>query len=591
MIGQTTKSGGLRSPSRRLYLLVGCFCLLLFGLQSAYFIREKSITWDEAAHIAAGISAWHTGDFHVFVHNPPLVRQLATIPLLAMGVHVPLGEGWQWGRGTVLMNEMAYAYPGRFHNLVMAPRAVILFIMLFFGALLWHDAHTRFGRFAGLVCVALYSFQPMLIAHGSIATVDAASAFFFYIAVRTFIRFHQRGWNWTRASLMGLALGVAFSAKFTNVTLLIIMPVLAVILRSRGPGTFIRSRKMIGAFLQLGLAMFVVLFVINVSYGFDGTFHRLDSHNFKSRSFSLLASFLPGSTRVPLPYRLVEGFDSQSEVNETQGWLKTKSYWMGRWVRGRVVFLFPWLVVTKLTIPLIVLVAVSVGLRLYQRLRRGTKKGGDRIWAAYATVILIHFVIISNMAGSMTFRYLLAIVPFLILLGSEAAENLSSLAPIKWRLREIILIITLCSSLATAALDCPHYLAYNNAFLGGTERARKLDADACSQWGQDLIGLKKWMDRNAPAEKLYLICSNPVEPHFYGLDGEIPLPEPAPGIWAVTYKQMSRPDLYGINVVKNSKMMIIESKEPYLDWLKSEKPIDRVGRTLLIYRIADKSRQ
>ena len=161
-------------------------CLLAFGVQSVSFIRHNSVTFDETSHLAAGVSAWRTGDF----------RLLCSWPLVLMGAQVPRQEGWEQGRAITLANEIAAAYPGTFHHLVMAGRAVTAFLMILFGLLLALDARRAFGNLAGLVAALLFSFQPMLIAHGSLMTVDALAAFFYYLAVRTFLRFQGQGRFW-----------------------------------------------------------------------------------------------------------------------------------------------------------------------------------------------------------------------------------------------------------------------------------------------------------------------------------------------------------------------------------------------------------
>ncbi len=49
-------------------------CLVLAWVQGP--------TLDEAAHLAAGVYTWRTGQFDVYRVNSPLPRQVATLPLL-----------------------------------------------------------------------------------------------------------------------------------------------------------------------------------------------------------------------------------------------------------------------------------------------------------------------------------------------------------------------------------------------------------------------------------------------------------------------------------------------------------------------------
>jgi hypothetical protein len=50
----------------------------------------------------------------------------------------------------------------------------------------------------------------------------------------------------------------------------------------------------------------------------------------------------------------------------------------------------------------------------------------------------------------------------------------------------------------------PHYLAYFNPLLGGPARAYHSFVDSSLDWGQDLPGLKRWLEAHAPNEKVFL---------------------------------------------------------------------------------------
>jgi hypothetical protein len=53
-----------------------------FALPLALQARRESQTWDEGCHILAGYSYWTRGDFGVNLEHPPVVRLLASFPLL-----------------------------------------------------------------------------------------------------------------------------------------------------------------------------------------------------------------------------------------------------------------------------------------------------------------------------------------------------------------------------------------------------------------------------------------------------------------------------------------------------------------------------
>ena len=61
----------------------------MFGLQLAFTVHQESLSWDEGDHIFAGYMAWKTHDHGLNPEHPPLVKMLATVPLLGLGLKVP----------------------------------------------------------------------------------------------------------------------------------------------------------------------------------------------------------------------------------------------------------------------------------------------------------------------------------------------------------------------------------------------------------------------------------------------------------------------------------------------------------------------
>src|SRR5690348_15908761 len=79
--------------SRRRLPVVGFVALLaILALQLVFSIRRETQTWDEACHIFAGYSYWTRGDFAMNPEHPPLVKLLATLPLLSMTLKAPPRE-------------------------------------------------------------------------------------------------------------------------------------------------------------------------------------------------------------------------------------------------------------------------------------------------------------------------------------------------------------------------------------------------------------------------------------------------------------------------------------------------------------------
>src|SRR6185295_14159933 len=63
--------------------------LVVFIAQLAVTVVRDSSTWDEGDHIYAGYESWKRHDFGLNPEHPPLIKLIATLPLLTMRFNVP----------------------------------------------------------------------------------------------------------------------------------------------------------------------------------------------------------------------------------------------------------------------------------------------------------------------------------------------------------------------------------------------------------------------------------------------------------------------------------------------------------------------
>src|ERR1700742_2747075 len=87
---QLASSGGRVNP------WIPTLLLAIFALQSLWFIKTQSLTYDEPGHIIAGLEAWH-GRFETWTDHPPLGRFWLMLPLARARVEIasePLPRGY-----------------------------------------------------------------------------------------------------------------------------------------------------------------------------------------------------------------------------------------------------------------------------------------------------------------------------------------------------------------------------------------------------------------------------------------------------------------------------------------------------------------
>ena len=80
----------IKRPPRRAWVVLGVIALLsVLFLQLALSANANSITWDEDDHIFAGYMMWKTADYGLNPEHPPLVKLVATLPILRLPLVVP----------------------------------------------------------------------------------------------------------------------------------------------------------------------------------------------------------------------------------------------------------------------------------------------------------------------------------------------------------------------------------------------------------------------------------------------------------------------------------------------------------------------
>ena len=66
----------------KLFIPAVALLFLIYGLEMFLSARLESQTFDEPAHLYAGYSYWLRGDFGINPEHPPLVKLVASLPLV-----------------------------------------------------------------------------------------------------------------------------------------------------------------------------------------------------------------------------------------------------------------------------------------------------------------------------------------------------------------------------------------------------------------------------------------------------------------------------------------------------------------------------
>ncbi|MEZ6122990.1 MAG: hypothetical protein R3C49_07430 [Planctomycetaceae bacterium] len=438
------------NPHRRLIILLFC----LHTAMLSWCAIRNSFCWTEAGLLPSGIIDWQFGDFAAFRVNPPLIRMWAALPVLAFDPEVPYyGESedprhrveWDLARtmietnGTVAWTWLIWA------RLVCVP----LSLLGMYVAGLW--AREQFGNAAQLGTVFLWTFSPWMIGYGCLMSGDAQAASMGVIVLYAF-RCWLRDVSFSRSYILGVAAGITVLTKLSWLILFGLLPFLWILIRGADWWSARRSTDLShkahwpSVLREVCLALFSVvicLLVINLAYGFKGSFRLLGDYHFISKALAggddwqmdhfdgnrFRETWL-GGIPVPLPEDLMIGLDLQKWDFDRERW----SYFGGEWQNHGWWFYYLFGLSVKTPIGTLILFVLAVIGTLTRRRWRGT-------WCD-TLILLIPVCLILTLASAETglnrhTRYVLPVVPLLTVFTGRVFQLLVS-GPL-WSRRLIVL--------------------------------------------------------------------------------------------------------------------------------------------------------
>src|ERR1700758_1217043 len=130
------------SSRRTTMCVVALICLFLVEL--GVIAGRTSITWDEDDHIYAGYMSLTRGDFGLNPEHPPLVKQLAAIPLLPMTLKVPPLQGREF-KHEAFLGGKDFVFQNDAESIIFRTRMAAAALTLLLAALIFLAAREMFG--------------------------------------------------------------------------------------------------------------------------------------------------------------------------------------------------------------------------------------------------------------------------------------------------------------------------------------------------------------------------------------------------------------------------------------------------------------
>lgn len=489
--------------------------------------RHESTTSDELVHLTSGLSYWQNHDYRLQPENGVLPQRWAALPAWLAGAKFPQlenNEYWRTSDAWVVGHQFFYETGEDHFPRLMAGRAMIALFSVATGLLVFVWSRRLFGPAGALVSLWFFAFSPSFLAHGALVTSDVCMAFFFLAAAGAWWRhLHDgRARTWW---LSAVVLGLAFVAKYTAVLLIPMMAVMAIARALAaeplvfGRWTFATPARKFGAAVLSALGHGVVVaVVIWACYGFRYSAFNpaLPPADHFIAPWPRIESDIGAAGPIIhaaaaahlLPEAFLYGFAYVLETTKARAAFLNGEYSVTGWPS-----FFPWAFLLKTTVPLLLASTLSV-IAAARRAQAGASFRGG-LYRATPLIVLFAVYWAFSLTSHLNIghRHILPTYPVLFIGVGILGARLTS--------RRWVTAATLSALLGwqavSAARIAPHYLAYFNELAGGPDEGYRHFADSSLDWGQDLPGLKSWLDEHARGEPVFLSYFGTGEPAYYDL--------------------------------------------------------------------------
>jgi hypothetical protein len=547
----------------------------------AYSAAGNSATFDEPAHLAAGVEYWKHHDFSIYSLSPPLLRLWAGIPAILAGAHAPptdpvdrqliLDRHWLYADAFVAANF------SRFALLLLLSRLWMIPISCFAGWITYRWTRRLFGWRSAIAACAMYCLNPTVLAHGALVTTDVGTAAAMLASCWLWWRFCRSpsAWRWI---LVCAPLLAAHLCKFSAVLLwpmMLAMSLPFVPWRRRG-----RRWLLPAAWVALGLT---TLLLLNAVYGFRGTACPLASFSFDSDFMQHLRQKLPANFPSPIPRSILLGIDAQ-KFDTQDGY---EAFLFGEIYQGSRWYYFPAALVCKLPVAMLLLLAAAVASKFGSRGRAPpARRAGE--WSIFFALAFFFLGVIVIGDLNIGTRYLLPAFPLAFILISRiwsvdrpTGAKARSFFPY---LRDALLALLALETLWV----CPRFLTFVNFAVGGPSNGWRLLSNSDFDWGQGLIDLRHWMQQHR-VPRVTLIYFGFVDPAAYGIQYTPILLRSDADYVAVSSFFLD--GLQGRIVTRWDPAANVNDRTwmtlRYAKALQAKTPVAVVGHTIFIYSLAD----
>jgi len=237
-----------------------------------------------------------------------------------------------------------------------------------------------------------------------------------------------------------------------------------------------------------------------------------------------------------------------------------------------------YLVAFLIKTPLGSLILMTVSLLLY-RIGRSLERR-EMIFLFIPVLI----VLLATMQAKVNIglRHILPIYPFLFVLASR----LATVQPRRGWPTHVLIVLPLVLTIVSSLKVAPHQLAYFNEIIGGPDQGYRYLVDSNLDWGQDLKGVKEYMDRER-LPIIYFSYFGSAPASYYGIRYQY-----VPWTWPLEWPPLvnkvptaSTRKIFAISV--NHLQDVVLPHNPLFQWLRQRTPVAKIGYSIFLYDLSD----
>jgi hypothetical protein len=505
---------------------------IIFILNSTLSILGKSLTYDEPYHYKYGLSLL-AGNSTRFDDSKMPFSAWNALPAKVASF---LPEG-------LLRETLEKTITARVMTILFS--ALVAFFVFY-----W--CRELYGVIPAWISMALYVFDPNIIAHSQLITTDAYAMGTILITSYFLWKFHRTHY-WLHGVIFSFMLAFAQLAKYTSVSLYPLFLIIFAVADGMKIYSETRFRlnlqswyRHVARYVRYLLLVFVVsIVVINAGFLFNRTFVNIKEYDFRSEIFQSIQSYV--NVLIPVPYPYLEGLDWIIAKERTDlGFIHIYLLGETRFGQGFPGYYF---IASGLKLPIATQLILISAMLVYWVDPSRRKLFFKNEWFLISLVCFYTIYFNFLYKSQMGIRYYLVIFPLLYVFAGLLFVNWK-----KFSWQQTGLTVSLLFFLVGSIFSkYPNYLSYFNEFIN-PDKAYKYLADSNLEWGQDTYLLEDYRINNQKALRA---------------------PEVPETILETT--------TYFVSI--NRLVGVIVGPENYR-WLRDNfEPIDRIGNSYLVYQI------